>query len=312
MAFRKATNFCKIEGILSEIDLKYGSYTDKATGEPVETIGGSIKVLVEQEINGEKVVNEVPVYMFSKKFTKVGKINPAYDAIEKVMKEYVSIASSGDKNVADKVRITSGEIRMNEFIGQNKQLVSQPRVQANFVQRVTGDFKPDARFEIEFMASKIYRQVDGEGVEVEPARLVVEACVPQYTPDNASVMNVDLVPLVATSPRAIEGIESNWEAGSCYRVKGRLNFTSRTESVIEEVDWGEAQERVRTINTHDLLITGGNNTPLDGDYAWEVEDIRAGMAARAAKIEAMKNGEKSTAKQAPAKNSAKGTQDLGF
>jgi hypothetical protein len=53
MAFREAKNNVFIEGILAEIDLKYGSYNSKVTGQPVENIGGLIKVLVEQNINGE-------------------------------------------------------------------------------------------------------------------------------------------------------------------------------------------------------------------------------------------------------------------
>ena len=40
----QAENIVKIEGLLSEIDLNYGSYTKD--GKPVETISGIIKVKV--------------------------------------------------------------------------------------------------------------------------------------------------------------------------------------------------------------------------------------------------------------------------
>lgn len=127
--FRQAENKVKIEGILAETDLKYGSFVKN--GEPVETIGGTIKVLVEQEVNGKPNSLEIPVHMFSTKYTKTGKINPSYESIEKVMKEFVSIAAAGSAAQADKVRITNGNIRMNEFPGQNGQIVSQPRVHAS-------------------------------------------------------------------------------------------------------------------------------------------------------------------------------------
>ena len=39
---REAENRVKIEGVLSEIDLKYGSFMKG--GKPVETIGGVIKI----------------------------------------------------------------------------------------------------------------------------------------------------------------------------------------------------------------------------------------------------------------------------
>ena len=64
---RQAENKVRIEGILSEINLKYGSYVNKQTGALVDTIGGDIKVLVHQEVNGENIDLIIPVYMFSPK-----------------------------------------------------------------------------------------------------------------------------------------------------------------------------------------------------------------------------------------------------
>ena len=308
--FRQAENKVKIEGILSEIDLKYGSF--QRDGADVETIGGSIKVLVDQVVNGEEVHLEIPVHMFSTKYTKAGKINPSYESIETVMKEYKSIAATGDKSVADKIRITSGQIKMNEFVGQNGNIVSYPRVNASFISRAVGEFKPQATFNLEFMVSKINRVVDNEGVEVDPAKLAVEVIVPQYTAPNASAMNVDVVPLYATSKSVIDAIEQYWGAGQSFKASGRLNFTSRTETVKQEVDFGEAQETVRTTNISEFIITGGSQAPLDGDYAFDIDDIKAGMAARKAKLEELKSGAKSMAKKTPTQNGAKDKNDLGF
>ena len=309
--FRQAENKVKIEGVLSEIDLKYGSFERKTDGSTVETIGGIIKVLVEQVINGKEVVLEVPVHMFSTKYTRAGKINPSYESIETVMKEYKSIAATGDKSTADKIRITSGSIKMNEFVGQNGSIVSTPRVNASFVSRAIGEFKPQATFSLEFMVSKINRVTDKDGVEVDPAKLLVEVIVPQYTAEG-SPMNVDLVPLYATSNGVIDAVEQYWEAGQCFKANGRLNFTSRTETVTQEVDFGEAQETVRTINISEFLITGGSQAPLEGDFAWELDDVKAGMAARKERLEKLKSGEVSTTKKTPAQDSAKKKESLGF
>ena len=309
MSFRQAENKVRIEGILAESDLRYGSFT--RNGEPVESIGGTIKVLVDQEINGEKVSLEIPVHMFSSKYTKAGKINPSYESIEKVMKEFVSIAAAGSAAQADRIRITNGDIRMNEFAGQNNQIVSQPRVHASFVSRAVGDFKPEATFSLEFMVSSINRVEDSQGIEVEPTKLIIQAIVPQYTSPTASVMNVDLVPMYATSAGVVNAIENYWEAGSCYKASGRLNFSSRTEEVVEDVDFGEPQRSVRTVNVSEFIITGGSQAPLEGDFAFDFDEIKAGMAARKNRLEEMKNS-KVGAKKTPVQNTSKGKLDLGF
>jgi hypothetical protein len=301
---RQAENKVKIEGILSEIDLKYGSF--QKNGEPVETVGGTIKVLVEQEINKTPKTLEVPVYMFSTKYTRAGKINPSYESIETVMKEFVSIAACGDKAKADRIRITSGQIKMNEFIGQNGQLVSSPRVHASFVSRVIGTFKPEATFTVEFMVSEVSRMTDNQGIELDPPKLNVTAIVPQYGE------KVDVVPLHADNPNVINAIENYWESGMCYRASGRLNFSSSTETVLEEVDFGEPIEKVRTINISEFLITGGAQAPLDDEFAFSVDDIRKAMAERNERIEAMKTNNKSKQAPAPASATKKGKLDLGF
>ena len=306
MSFRQADNKVRIEGILAESDLKYGSFVKN--GETVESIGGKIKVLVEQEINGNKVSLEVPVHMFSTKLTKAGKLNPSYESIEKVMKEFVSIAAAGSAEQADRIRITNGTIRMNEFMGQNGQLVSQPRVHASFVSRAVGDFKPEATFTVEFMVSNMTRVTDNDGVEVDPAKLKIEAIVPQYTAPNATVMNLDVVPLYATSPSVIDAIENYWQPGFCYKASGRLNFSSRTEEVVEEAGFGEAQRSFRTVSVSEFIVTGGSQAPLEGEFAFSVEDVKAGVAARKTRLEEMKN----TRKKTPAPTASKGKLDLGF
>ena len=307
---RQAANRVKIEGILAETDLKYGSF--QKNGETVESIGGSIKVLVHQEINGVATALEVPVYMFSSKYTKTGKINPSYESIEKVMKEFVSIAAAGGESQADRVRITNADIRMNEFAGQNGQIVSQPRIHASFVSRAIGDFKPEATFSLEFMVSSIARAVDKEGVELDPAKLNVEVIVPQYTAPGATAPNVDLVPLVAVNPNVINAVESYWEVGSCYKASGRLNFSSRTEEVVEQVDFGEATTKVRTINVSEFIITGGSQSPLEGDFAFDMDEIKAGMAARKTRLDDVKSGKVAANKKVPAPTTTKGKLDLGF
>lgn len=308
----KAENIVRIEGILAETDLKYGSFMKN--GAPVETIGGTIKVRVDQTINGTPQSLDIPVYMFSTKYTNAGAVNPAYESIERVMKDFVSIAAAGGIAQADKIRITNAEIRMNEFPDMNGKVVSQPRITTSFVSRVTGDFDPSATFNLSFMVSKMSRAVDNQGVELEPARLNVEVIVPQYTKPGAPALNVDVVQLCATNPNVISAVEQFWEAGECFRAAGRLNFSSKTEEIVEEMGFGEAQKKVRTISVNDFVISGGSNEPL-GDGGWTYEEIKAGMALRAQKLEELKTkrNERNKVKNTPAPAApAQKAVDLGF
>lgn len=297
---REAQNRVKIEGILSEVDLKYSTFVKN--GETVEAIGGTIKVLVEQEINGKYEVTEPTIHMFSSKYTKKGTVNPAYESIEKVMKEFVSIASSS-KELADRIRITNAQIVSNDFYGQNGQIVSQPRIKASFVSRAIGDFEPQATFELEFMLSSMNRMVDNEGVELDPAKLCIEAIIPQYG------AKVDVVKLYASNPNVVNAIESYWEPGNSYKASGRLNFSSSTQTVLEEVDFGEPIKKVKTVSVSELLVTGGTQAPLDEDFAFALDDIRTAMAERKARLEAQRD--KGSQRTAPVKTQ-KGKLDLGF
>ena len=63
-------------------------------------------------------------------------------------------------------------------------------------------------------------------------------------------------------------------------------------------------------------ITGGSQTPLDGDFAYEQADIREGLAQRKARLEAQKEKDVSRAKSrlapAQASTTSKAAFDLGF
>lgn len=300
---RQAKNSVRIEGLLSEINLKYGSYVKNGT--TVETIGGDIKVLVHQEINGEPNDLIIPVYMFSPKLTNKGAPNPAYESIEKVLKEFVSIAAAGQSG-ADKIRITNGTIRMNEYYNQQGQLVSFPRVNASFVQKATGEFRPEASWALEFAVSSLDFVTDSEGIELDPKKLRIKVIVPQYGG------KVDTMELFATNPRVIDAITSYWENGKTYTAKGRLNFTSTTEEVIEELDFGEPDVRTKTVSVSELIVTKGTQAPLEDDMAFEPADLSAALKEHKAYLETLKDKTSQKPKATPAPTSSNQAFDLGF
>ena len=300
MEIKQSANRVDIEGILVSTHLKKGRF--QRDRETKETIGGSIIVRVDQEINGKKITSDIPVHMFSTKYTKTGNINPSYESIETIMNDFVSIAAAGNVEGADKVTLT-GDIRMNEYVGRDGKTVSFPRIHASFAARVKGEYAPKANFDVTFAVLKKEDERDKEGNET--GRYMVKGAVIQYGG------KADVVPFFVVNSNAINFISTYWDEGTTVRATGKLNFTSRKETVVTEVDFGEPQKRERTISISDLIITGGSN-PIDPDSedAYKEEEIKEALAVRLAAIEKMKN-KPAKANVAPPKTSF-GIDSLGF
>ena len=301
----KDGNVVKIEGILSEIDLKYGTF--KKNGVDTKTIGGVIKVRVNTKINGADTELEIPVHMFSTQYTNAGAANPAFESIERVMNEFVSIAAS-DIDHADRVRITRGQISMNEYYGQNGNLVSFPRITASFVSKIKKDeCKPAADFITVFMVGSKGYELDKDGVETDRYKIV--GMIPQYGG------KVDVVPFYAINPGVIDAVSNYWNEGETVKATGKLNFTSKTETYEVKVDFGESSEATRTISISDLVITGGSSTPLEGDFAINYDDVKVALEDRKARLAQLKDksNNKGTSGKAPEQAApANKFKDLGF
>ena len=299
---RQAENRVKIEGILAEVDIKPGSF--QKNGKTMESIGGSITVKVVQKISGEEKELSIPVHMFASKLTNKGTPNPAYESIKNVAEKFTSIAAAGGEDGADCIRITGAQIRMNEYYGQDGRLISFPRINASFITKISkAECKPEATFTAEFVVAQKAEELDRNG---EPTgRYKIDAILPQYGG------KVDVVPLYAQSNGVISAISTYWEIGDTVKANGRLDFSATTEVTIKEVDFGEPIEQVRTINRSDLIITGGSQEPLDGDFAYDSGEIQAALAERKSRLEAQKDKGVSgiAMKKAPTKN---GFDDLGF
>lgn len=306
---RQAENRVRIEGVLAETDINYGSF--QRNGQTIECIRGTIKVLVTQTINGVVIENEIPVHLFANKFTNQGKPNPAYDSIEKIKNDFVSIAAAGGETGADRVRITSGRIQMNEYYNADKRLVSFPRISTSFVTKIRKDeCKPEATFSVEMVIANQGYELDADGVIKEPKRYHIKGIIPGYGD------RVDVVDFVCSNENVVNAVSSYWNDNDTVKANGRLNFSSTTEVVKEEVDFGEPIERQRTISVSDLVITGGSQMPLEGEFAYNLSEIQSALSERKARLEAQKDSDIAKARQrmapAPANESSKGMLDLGF
>lgn len=300
---RQAENKVFIEGILSEIDIVERTYTKD--GVQNNALAGQIKVRVEQKINGVDKILEIPVHVFVNEMTKKGTKNPAYESIDTVRREFISIASGAGVEGADRIRISGASIQMNEYWADENRLSSYPRINASFVQRVKRDeFTPKAQFSTELVVSKMINEVDKDGVET--GRLKVEGILPQYGG------RVDVVPFIAENPNVVDAITQYWQPKDTVKVSGKLNFSSTVEIYTEEQGFGEPIEKKRTINVSELVITGGSQTPLEGEFAFNEEEIKNALAERKTRLENRKAKElaRSSSRTAPAQSGF--ASDIGF
>ena len=298
---REAKNEVVIEGILNEVDLEYGSY-DK-DGRPTEYIRGTVKVLVEDENGGEPM--EIPVSFFQNKYKLNGDANGAYESLERAKKEFVSVGACGDREKADRVRITRARLNQNDFLGSDGSVVSRIEVNAPFISKVISNYHPRATFEIEGIVTGINRAMDGD-VEMNPPRLDVNMIVPGYK------NKLNFVTLSVKEPSYISAIENYWESNEAYYVNGHLDFHTTTKEIKREIGFGETNPRLQTKFERLYVIDGGDTTPLDGEMAFDLTEVQAAINEHKARLEKIKEKGYGSIRKAPSAATGKKTLDLGF
>ena len=276
---RISENQVKIEGILSEVGLETATFNRK--GQTTECIRGTIKIRVEQEINGTMTTMEVPVSAFASRYTNAGAENPAYNSLKDVMENYKSIAACGNIDDADRVRITNGSLQENVFYAKNGDLVNTSRISASFINKIAkNECKPEATFTATIVVGNKSDELDRDGTPTN--RLNVNGVIIQYGE------RADLIKFIVAKPEAKNHIEQYWNDGDTVRVQGKVNFSSKTEYIEEEVGFGEPIKTAKTTSVHELLIESGSAGCLEGDAAYDIKDIQSALAARKVRIEETK------------------------
>lgn len=295
--FKPAENVCTIEGILSEVSLREG--VSKINNK--EYIMGEVKVLTTAEINGEKTELEIPVRVFANKMTNAGKDNPAFDSIKKIQDMASIAACGGDRSKADGIRFENANIQMNEFYGRNEQLVSMPTIRGTFSRKIMRpDLIPTAEFSNVIVVGGMQDETDREGNLT--GRLLIKGIVPQWG------NKVDIVEYVVGNEAAIKHIQTFWQKGDTVRVAGTVNFSSRVESEVVEMGFGEPEVKHKTISVHEFLITKGSQGALDEEFAYDKDVISQALTERQARLTELKANASKRA-EAVAKSS---TTDFGF
>ena len=276
---RISENQVKIEGILSEVGLETATFNRK--GQTTECIRGTVKIRVEQDINGTMTTMEVPISAFASHYTNAGAENPAYNSLKDVMENYKSIAACGNIDDADRVRITNGSLQENVFYAKNGDLVNTSRISASFINKIAkNECKPEATFTATIVVGNKSDELDRDGTPTN--RLNVNGVIIQYGE------RADLIKFIVAKPDAKNHIEQYWNDGDTVRVQGKVNFSSKTEYIEEEVGFGEPIKTAKTTSVHELLIESGSAGCLEGDAAYDIKDIQSALAARKVRIEETK------------------------
>ncbi|MFL1672643.1 hypothetical protein [Paenibacillus dendritiformis] len=268
---RQAENFVLIEGTLVENRLVEETKNEK------EAITGEMDIEVKE--------NEVhTVSFFSYKYKNDGTENGIYKGLKTAMDEYKSVASHGRKE-ADKIRVTGGNIRLNEYYGQDGQLKSFPQVQANFVGRLKADekFNPRAEFDVEIVVQKVIEEYKNDE---ETGRAIVKAYIVLY---EGKVIPFEFV----VDEDGAEFVMENYEPGVTTRVYGDIINFKEVKRTEKPTAFGKPQEKVTTTTVREFLITGGSE-PYDEENAntYDKEVIKKALAEREVWLEQLKNKKK--------------------
>lgn len=281
----QSTNVVEISGILSQLEVEQKKTVD---GRNYASAKATIKV--DQEIGGKMVENEIPVKLFSMELKSDGKVSKIYTGILEMRDKFTSLAALPDdeKDKASKVVITSGQLKENIWVDPNSgQVRTGFEIDSNFMNtpRQGAEFEPGARFELSGVIMDTTRETDAN--QEETGRLKVKVAVVGWTGKDG-VTRVDVIDLIAASDSAVNFIESNWEKGDTVNINGAISFNQSTKVWYEEQGFGEPIKRTKTQTRKELIILGGSPSGLEEEYSYDANDIKAGLAARAARVEEQK------------------------
>lgn len=278
-----STNNVDIVGILKEISIEEKTSADGSK----EFIVGKATIKVDQKINDNLCECEIPIEMYANKQNKDGSVSKLYPMIKAYAEKFTSLAAcpEDEPQKASKVVVKGAQLSENVWFDQQSGTPrSSYRIRSNFLNPYTGsdkDFNQQAVFEITGVILKTEPEIDKDSNET--GRLKVTVAVVTYDG------NVDIIPMIAESPVAIDHINQNWNEGDTVKIAGRIKFSFRTETSEEEVGFGDPIVHSHTVSFREFVICSGSRSGFDEDASYDASDIAAALEARQARIKESKN-----------------------
>lgn len=263
---KQAENKVVIEGYLNALDMKDFNSNDGRLFKR-----GTMEIAVPDKSNGNLTI--VPVKVFLSALKKDGKPNKAFENMNKIEKEWISIAACGNTEMATKVSISSGQIVENAFIpDDSNDVVSSTEISSMFFNKVTNDFEPNATFQAKVVIGSMAEELDNEGTPT--GRMIIKAMLVQYND------KIDVVQFVVANPEAIKFIERSWKETDTVRIAGKVNYSVKREKTVTQMGFGEpvVEEKTRTVK--EFIITSGSEALDIEEGGYNPQEIQAGLQDR--------------------------------
>ena len=234
----------------------------------------TVTIRVTQAYGGKEETSDIQVGMFATEFTSTGKQNPAWKSLNdlKLMKTAQNVGIDNASNV----RLTGATLQENNFVSRTGQLINGWQIRGSFINEAK--VAPVASFVTDIYIMSMTDEVDREGDTT--GRLKIKGGIVQYGG------KLDVVEFIVEAPDTVEYISRNWEENGTVTVKGRIRVLSQEEEV-QSSGWGEDVPETTTRFVRELIITTGDDTCKEEDFAYDPVEIKKAFAERKAAIEQM-------------------------
>ena len=284
----QAKNEISIIGKLLDVTTAAGKLNDGRAYERA-----NLTVRVTQEYGGREETSEVPVSMFAAQFTSRGTPNPAYKTIQDL--KTMQTAQNVGYDDADRIRISGATLRENAFVSRNGTLVDGWQLNASFANKTNK--KDCATFATDIFIMDMHAEEDRDGDST--GRLVIKGGIVQYGG------RLDVIEFIVENPTAVDYIERNWNINDTVSCVGFIRVTSvEVSAAANDSSWGESIPQTTTRYVRELIITNGDDTGKDEDFAYDATEIKKAFNVRKANLEQLQIDAKNVASKKSAVQSA--------
>jgi len=263
-------NKVNVVGKLVDVSFRNGKTSD---GRDYES--ANMTVRVKQTYGGREEVSEIPVSMFTCKYTKNGTLNSGWTQFQD-MKTFKTVQSVG-VDEATTVRLSGANLKENNFVSRTGQLINGWQINASFI-GTTVNMADTASFVMDIFIMDMKDEEDRNGDTT--GRLEIKGAIVQYG------ATLDVLNFIVEQPEAVDFIQRNWNVNDTVTVKGRIRVVATEEKPVE-TSWGEDVPETNVRTTRELVITTGDDCGKEEDFAYSPDDIRKLFQARKARIEQM-------------------------
>lgn len=237
-------------------------------------------------------------------YSKSGKPNPNYKLLENIINSGTEkTVMGGGKENALKLRV-DGQIGVNDFVGADKEIVSQVRNEVSFI-NISTSSEGKGTFKTDMLITNAFRKEADEERNIQEHLVIKGATFNDFTkallPVSYAVYNPDAI-------KYFESLEPSSSTPVFTKVWGQICSQEFVSKIETKSAFGEDLVEERKTTKKEYVVTGA----ASDCYEWDAEDtilaseVKAAMSNRELHLaEVKKNYEEYQAsKNAPSANTA--------